>query len=186
MMVPAVVLVGWRLNASWLGAPAKVAVTFCAEERFASVQLAPLQAPEKPLNVDDPSGVAVSVTLLPDSNVLEQVAPQLMPAGLELTLPEPLPASVTLIGKVAMKSAVAVMSPLRSNEQVVPLQALLQPLKREPDAAVAVSWTGVPAGSWAEQVPLVLLPLAVQSMAPLVAGEVMVPLPLPLALTSSV
>ena len=40
--------------------------------------------------------VAVSVTTVPDSNIAEQVAPQLTPAGVLLTTPVPVPAGVTV------------------------------------------------------------------------------------------
>jgi hypothetical protein len=51
----------------------------------------PVHAPLQPVNVDVPSGVAVSVTTVPTVKVVEQVPPQLMPAGLEVTVPAPLP-----------------------------------------------------------------------------------------------
>jgi hypothetical protein len=54
----------------------------------------PVQAPLQPVN---PIPVAVSVTEVPFEKSTEQVAPQLMPVGFDVTLapPVPLPASVT-------------------------------------------------------------------------------------------
>lgn len=51
----------------------------------------PLQSPVNPEKLEVASGVAVIVTFVPDKNWKEQVAPQLIPAGLELTIPPPAP-----------------------------------------------------------------------------------------------
>ena len=56
----------------------------------------PEQAPDQPLKVAPPFGVAVSTTLVPDGNDALQVAPQLIPAGLLVTVPFPFPAEVTV------------------------------------------------------------------------------------------
>jgi len=48
-----------------------------------------------PANVDPFAGAAVSVTAVPPVYVSLQSVPQLMPAGLEVTLPEPAPVRVT-------------------------------------------------------------------------------------------
>ena len=48
--------------------------------------------PDQPVKRESASGVAVSVTELPSSKLAAQVAPQLIPAGLELTWPSPVPA----------------------------------------------------------------------------------------------
>ena len=56
----------------------------------------PLQPPpDQPVNVEPDAGVAVSVTCCPSLNDAEHVAPQLIPDGWLLTLPEPPPAFVT-------------------------------------------------------------------------------------------
>ena len=47
--------------------------------------------PDHPVKVEPVDGVAVSVTEVPYRYELEQVAPQLMPAGLDVTLPLPFP-----------------------------------------------------------------------------------------------
>ena len=55
-----------------------------------------MQAPLQPVNVEPASGVAVTVTAVPDANEAEQVAPQSIPAGELVTVPEPVPAFVTV------------------------------------------------------------------------------------------
>lgn len=52
----------------------------------------PLQpAPIQPMNVEPGAALAVSVTGVPAGNTFVQVAPQLIPAGLLLTVPVPVP-----------------------------------------------------------------------------------------------
>jgi hypothetical protein len=80
--------------------PVNVAVTDCAWVRFTAHGAVPLQPPPlHPANVDPEAGAAVSVTV-PLANVVEQTAPQLIPAGLLVTLPVPAPLRVTESGKV--------------------------------------------------------------------------------------
>ena len=56
----------------------------------------PLQAPPQTVNTDPAAGVAASVTTVPDWKLLEQVAPQLIPAGALVTDPVPVPARPTV------------------------------------------------------------------------------------------
>src|SRR3954469_12349878 len=57
----------------------------------------PLQPPpDQPLKLDPAPGVAVSVTLVPKLNACAQVTPQLIPAGVEVTVPAPVPALLTV------------------------------------------------------------------------------------------
>lgn len=51
----------------------------------------PLQAPPQPLKVEEESGDAVRVTIMPPVKSAEQVAPQEMLAGLDVMVPLPLP-----------------------------------------------------------------------------------------------
>jgi hypothetical protein len=56
----------------------------------------PVQAPFQPSNVELSFGVAVSRTLIRSLNSLEHgLEMQLMPVGLEVTMPEPLPKTLT-------------------------------------------------------------------------------------------
>ena len=80
------------------GAGANVAVTDSAV-LIVTVQLPgslPLQAPLQAERIDPAAGVAFSATDVPCAKLPEHVLPQLMAPGFEVTVPEPLPASVTL------------------------------------------------------------------------------------------
>ena len=62
-----------------------------------SVQLpVPEQAPDQPANLEREAAAAVSVIEVPCGRVCAQVEPQLIPAGLEVTVPVPLPAFVSV------------------------------------------------------------------------------------------
>lgn len=74
-----------------------VAVTDAAEETMMLQLPVPLHAPDQPAKVDPLLAVAVSVTDVPAVNVPLHVWPQLIPAGVLLTVPEPVPAFVTVI-----------------------------------------------------------------------------------------
>jgi hypothetical protein len=50
--------------------------------------------PLQPANTDPAAGVAVMVTDVPELNAAEHVAPQLMPTGALVTVPDPAPAGV--------------------------------------------------------------------------------------------
>jgi hypothetical protein len=67
----------------------KLAVT-CRAWLIATLQLLlPEQAPPQPWKVAPLAGVAVRVTEVPLAKLAEQVLPQLIPVGLELTAPLP-------------------------------------------------------------------------------------------------
>jgi hypothetical protein len=74
----------------------QVAVTFRAWLMVTWQLPVPVHDPPQPANTDPVPGVAVSVTTVPVSNGTLQVAPQLSPSGLEVTLPEPVPAFATV------------------------------------------------------------------------------------------
>ncbi len=58
----------------------------------------PVQAPDHPAKIEVALGVAVSVTCEPTAKGAEQVAPQSIPAGELVTVPEPVPARTTPSG----------------------------------------------------------------------------------------
>ena len=57
----------------------------------------PVQAPDQPAKSELASGLAVSVTDVPLANFALQAEPQLIPEGLLVTLPPPVPAFWTII-----------------------------------------------------------------------------------------
>jgi hypothetical protein len=137
--------------------------------------------PLHPLNVEPPAADAVSVTTVPPLYASEQSAPQLIPAGLEVTVPLPVPDFVTFSVNVwtcALKLAVTVVAVFIVTVQVpVPEPPPLQPANVDPPAAAAVSVTTVPLVYDSEQSAPQLIP----------AGEdVTVPLPVPDLVTFSV
>lgn len=73
-----------------------VAVTVVAAA-IVTVHVSPetVSQPLQPANVDRLSGVGVSVTVAPTSNSAAHDVPQSIPAGLEITLPVPVPARIT-------------------------------------------------------------------------------------------
>ena len=74
----------------------KLAVTLCAWLMLVRQLPVPVQAPLQPLKMLPAAGVALSVTLVPLASLALHVAPQLMPAGLLLIVPEPVPDLATL------------------------------------------------------------------------------------------
>src|SRR4029077_9545358 len=141
-----------------VGTGAKDAVTVVSADRL-KVQVG-LDVHEPalvhPVNVAPASGVAVSVTL-PWVRVAVHVAPQLMPAGEELTEPVPPPVFVTVRFAVGagLKAALTVVFAFNVNVHtglVVQLPALVQPANVDPAAGLAVSVMLEPAGDVAEDV----------------------------------
>lgn len=103
--LPAVIETGFGVKVQLdteTGTKVKVAVTVWA----AFMATAQLPVPEQPL-LDQPAkldpvvGVAVSVTLVPLVKLPLHVAPQLMPTGLLVMVPLPLPKGATVSGNVA-------------------------------------------------------------------------------------
>ena len=157
-----------------------VAVTFFAWLIFTMQDSAPVQAPFQLAKLDPASGIAVSVTTAPLVKLALHAAPQLIPPGLEATIPVPAPSLVTLSMNVlgsgaTAKDAVTPWAEFIVTEQLpVPLQAPLQPAKVEPEAAAAVNVTLVPELKLALQVAPQLIPEG---------EEVTDPLPVPVLVT---
>ena len=103
--------------------------------------------PLQPANTDPADAVAVSVTELPVGNEALQVFPQLIPAGLLVTVPAPPPALVTVrVEGTALNVAVTdLLALIATTHAPVPLHPLpLHPPKVDPDAGAAVNVTVVP------------------------------------------
>jgi hypothetical protein len=73
-----------------------VAVTEFAPVNVTLQVFVPVHAPDQPANVEVALGAAVSVTIVPLVKLVLHVDPQLMPAGLLVTVPPPLPALWTV------------------------------------------------------------------------------------------
>jgi hypothetical protein len=116
------------------------------DELIVTEQLAvPTQAPLQPAKTDPDAAFAVRATTVPLANDLLHVVGQLMPAGLLVTVPVPLPAKVAVSGKTNLNVAVADFDAVIVTEQEpVPEQAPLQPVKMEPAVEFALRVTLVP------------------------------------------
>src|SRR5437667_10121382 len=128
----------------------KVAVTAVAAETVTVQAAVPVQPPPlQPVKAELAPGLAVRVTAVPLAKLAEQVATQLIPAGLLVTVPDPVPASVTVSAKVGAKVAVtAVAAETVTVQAAVPVQPPpLQPVTLELAPGVAVSVTTAPLAS---------------------------------------
>jgi len=116
------------------------------------VEAEPAQLPDQPEKVEPVAGTAVMVTAVLSGNATAQMVPQEIPAGLDVTTPLPVPASVTFRlavvaggGVVAATTAAKVAVQLAFSDSVpvklvdVPEQCPDQPLNVEPLAGVAAS-----------------------------------------------
>lgn len=125
----------------------KVAVTEVEAASVTTQDPVPEQPPPlQPLKSESLLALALNVTIVPVLKEALQVAPHEMPAGAEVTVPEPVPAFTTasVLG-FKVKFAVTVDAAVRVTVQVpVPVQAPLQPLKVELASCVAVRVTVVP------------------------------------------
>jgi hypothetical protein len=122
----------------------------------------PLQAPDHPVNVEPAAGAAVSVTTVPLLNPALHVVPQLIPDGLLVTIPVPVPAKVTAStgwAAIAVNCAITEVCEVRvTTHELIPEHAPDHPVKVDPDAGVAVRVTLVPELNFAVQVDPQLIP----------------------------
>src|SRR3989441_1135140 len=87
----------------------KVAVTAVAAETVPTHDPVPEHPlPLQPVKVEPAAGAAVSVTAVPLAKLAEQAAPQVIPAGLLVTVPVPVPALETVRAKVGVNVTVKV------------------------------------------------------------------------------
>ena len=104
--------------------------------------------PDQPVKVEPVEGVAVRVTEVPKSNVIEHVTPQSMPDGLEDTDPVPVPFFATsscCCGWLLKFAVTDVAAVIETTQVPVPEQPEPdQPVKVEPVDGVAVKVTLVP------------------------------------------
>jgi len=157
-----------------------VAVTEVAEMRLTVQVEIPLQAPVHPVNVEPELGAADNATGVPVGKLARHVVPQLIPKGLLVTVPLPVPALRTTRSRgviVKLNSAIVVALDFRVKAQlVVPPQAPNHPPNLEVELGVAVSLTTVPLGKLAVQLVGQLMPAGVL---------VTVPAPVPAICTES-
>jgi len=73
-----------------------VAVTDVLALTVTRHEAVPVQAPDQPAKVDPAAATAVSVTTVPLANPALHLVPQLIPLGLLVTVPPPVPARVTV------------------------------------------------------------------------------------------
>jgi len=156
--------IGFALNVAVTVRPAVIVTV--------QVTAVPVHAPLQPAKALPVAGVARRVTTVPLGNGALHVVPQLTPAGVEATVPVPVPLRVTLsvcwTGWVVKVAATERAPDIVTTQAAVPVHAPLQPAKTLPVAGVAVRVTTAPAAKLALQVVPQLTPAG---------DEVTVPLP---------
>ena len=95
-MVPVPLPEPWTVSWYRIGAAVKVADTVVFPFIVTLQAPVPLHPPAQPPNVEVDPGVPVSVTTVPAVNVATQVEPQLMPDGVLVMVPPPLPELCTV------------------------------------------------------------------------------------------
>src|SRR4051812_46892277 len=124
----------------------------------------------KLVKTEPASGVAVSVTVAPLENEAEQDAPQEIPAGLEATVPPPLPtlatASVNDLGTKVAVTVTAVVTVHWVGTPATGVQLELNPLKFELASGAAVRVTVDPVLNDALQVAPQLMPAGLEVTVP--------------------
>jgi hypothetical protein len=112
--VPVPLPLSWTVSENWFGwFCVKVAVTDLAWSIVTTQLPVPVHPdPFQPVKPDPGEGLAVSVTEVPASYTAEHVAPQLMPDGVLLTLPLPVPPLVTESWNCCTKVAVTLRAAL--------------------------------------------------------------------------
>jgi hypothetical protein len=144
------------------------AVTFALLVKLSVQVPVPLHAPLQPAKLELAAGIAVKVIEVPGLNATLQVVPQLIPAGLLVTVPLPVPEMFRSRTGVVENVAETVMFEFRVRVQdLAPLHAPPQFTNADPGFAVAVKVTAVPVGKLLVQVAPQLMPLGVLTTVPL-------------------
>jgi hypothetical protein len=105
-----------------------------------------VQLPDQPANVEPEAGVAVKLIAVPLLSVVEQELPQLIAAGLLVTVPVPVPARLTVSVYVLVRLNTALQVMLAFIVTIPSLQSASpdQFAKVEPLAGAAANFTAVP------------------------------------------
>jgi hypothetical protein len=146
-----------------------VAVTVVAPARVSVHAPAPAHPPpDHPVRTDVESGAGTSVITVPPSNAAAHVAPHAIPDGVEVTVPLPDPAFITVsVAGFAVNVAVTLFTEFMVTEHVpVPVHAPAHPAKVNPGSLVAVSVSGVPASKDAAQLPPQSMPAGLDVTVP--------------------
>src|SRR5688572_9264530 len=129
----------------------------------------PEQSPPQPRKVEPGLAVAPSTTVDRYANGSLQSLPQLIPIGVDVTRPLPLPVLLTATGR-GSRSKVAVtdrpLSMVTGQVVLVPEQSPPQATKRESAAGLAVRLTSVPGEYCAEQVAPQSMPAGLETTLP--------------------
>lgn len=105
----------------------------------------PVQVPPpQPVNTNPAAGVGVNVIADPELKFAEHVAPQLIPAGLLLTVPEPDTVTLTGLGAGAKFAPTDNAEFIVTAQAPVPEQAPDQPVNTDPAAGDSVTVTFEP------------------------------------------
>lgn len=112
------------------------------------------------MKLEPAAGAAVSVSTAPGSTTVAHVAPQVMPAGLLLTVPAPEPFLARVsVGRAVNVAVTAVLPDSVVAHGPVPEHPPPdQPLNTDPASGVAVRTTSVPSSYVAEHVAPQLMP----------------------------
>ena len=125
----------------------------------------PVHAPDQLANTEVPTSLtalaaatiraAASETVVPPVYVAAHVAPQLIPAGTEVTIPPPVPARTTVRSKLSLVNVAVTLRAwlMVTVHAPVPVHAPDQPANAETALGVAVSVTTLDAAYDAAQVP---------------------------------
>ena len=101
-----------------------VAVTDLAAFTVSVHASVPAQAPVQPEKAEPAAAVAVSVNIVPPAKLAEHVAPQLIPGGVLVTVPLPVPISATDTSKPTTPKMNTVPQPSCRQEKSPPKSAV--------------------------------------------------------------